>query len=328
MLYNKYILFILLIPISLSSFSQPSQEICKNICSYKTSTPSIFKKLEEALINPAKITEDTKKIQRIIEQILCIEKLSSKDYDTYAFGEYNASIAVCNNRKYIFYNTDFLLNASKYNVFSMYGILAHEIGHHIRGDSWLGNEMDKKSLYEAELSADEYSGKILGRLNLPYEVAVKCLEAADLEASATHPSRKEREVRFKIGWEKGTQLIIPNIEQTYDLNCQTNIVAEYALLVDKKGIRTNLITRKKKVPVFVSPIGNAKIEDIKSIKYYLHPTSFKFNAPEQDNVENNFRLSLTSVYGEFELRATIYLKDGSDYLLVRYLDLWEGDNGK
>ncbi|MEL6688364.1 MAG: hypothetical protein AAFP97_12190 [Pseudomonadota bacterium] len=82
-------------------------------------------------------------------------------------------------------------------------ILAHEIAHHINGDTAL----HKADSHAKELTADFYAGMIVRRLGGTRENALAVTKMLSEEGSETHPPRKDRENAFGSGWDHADRLV-------------------------------------------------------------------------------------------------------------------------
>jgi hypothetical protein len=71
------------------------------------------------------------------------------------------------------------------------------------------------------------------------------------------------------------------------------------------------------IKVWVNAPSPELLSNIQKVVYHLHPT---FNPSEMtsDKPDDNFALSL-NVWGQFELKATVYFKDGTTIDISRYL---------
>ena len=113
----------------------------------------------------------------------------------------NAEALVLYGRRYIHYNPLFInsIKEESKTYWSMVFVLAHEIGHHINGDSLKHADLEITKL--EELAADKFAGCALAHLGASsYELqkAVNILsEAGDTE----HPPRDARMVSAFSGWE-------------------------------------------------------------------------------------------------------------------------------
>ena len=103
------------------------------------------------------------------------------------------------NRRYIDFNPRFFENIKigTNTNWSVYSVLAHEIGHHVNGHTL---NVDK-TRHQAELEADSYSGFILYLLGAKLEEAKLCIDliSSDFD-TPTHPRKSKRIVAIEEGW--------------------------------------------------------------------------------------------------------------------------------
>ena len=111
-----------------------------------------------------------------------------------------------NRNRFISYHPHFIKDAlkGKHGKWAVYGVLAHEIGHHLNNNPQEG----KTSRPDIELQADYYSGVQLGRMGATLEQAQACLYTVPDHPQAfgkviTHPPLKERLAAVKRGWNEG-----------------------------------------------------------------------------------------------------------------------------
>ncbi|WP_052713329.1 hypothetical protein [Pseudoalteromonas rubra] len=116
----------------------------------------------------------------------------------------NAAASVRMGDRYIEYNPSFVQNlkvGTKTN-WSVYSVLAHEIGHHLQGHTLKPGG----SRPDIELQADEYSGFILAKMGASIKDAQKAMKTFGSDsASGTHPATQQRLVAIKKGWDKGKE---------------------------------------------------------------------------------------------------------------------------
>ena len=115
----------------------------------------------------------------------------------------NAAAKVHQNKRYIFYNPDFIrkAEAGSTDKWTVYGVFAHEVGHHV--NFHLTSEGDR---HDEELQADRFSGFVLARLGASLEDAKKAIkELTNERGSLTHPPKNERLVAVERGWKDGSK---------------------------------------------------------------------------------------------------------------------------
>jgi hypothetical protein len=115
----------------------------------------------------------------------------------------NAGAVFFNNKRYILYNPNFIKQIDKATGtdWASISILAHEIGHHVKGHVFADNG---GSSHENELEADEFSGLVLKRMGATLDeaqVAMKLISGN--RASPTHPAKTDRLTAIAKGWNAG-----------------------------------------------------------------------------------------------------------------------------
>ena len=125
----------------------------------------------------------------------------------------NASAVAYNGLRYILYDREFMeLIISKTNDWSSFAILAHEVGHHIKGhtvDVTMYSEgiIKPKSLEikrKQELEADEFAGFVMARLGTSLNNALsftKIFTEKD-DTYSTHPTKSKRVIAVRKGYNK------------------------------------------------------------------------------------------------------------------------------
>ncbi len=112
----------------------------------------------------------------------------------------NATAVIVKKKRFIQYNPEFVANASSTtNDWTIYGVFAHEIGHHI--NFHLDGRNDR---HIEELEADDFCGFILNKLGASLSQAQTSIrKLCKKEAgSATHPSRSRRLKAVEKGWKR------------------------------------------------------------------------------------------------------------------------------
>jgi hypothetical protein len=108
---------------------------------------------------------------------------------------------ICNGvQRYIFYNTDFVnsIRTRSGSDWSKYFTFAHEMAHHVNGDSLLHHENDK-----VELAADHSAATWLTRRGATLPEIVKAIDAVgfDEEPQQGYPSRCQRRAETILGYD-------------------------------------------------------------------------------------------------------------------------------
>ena len=114
----------------------------------------------------------------------------------------NAMASSYDGMRFIEYNPEFIhdLKTSTQTNWTVYSVMAHEIGHHLQGHTIQAGG----SRPDIELEADEYSGFILAKLgaNLAQSQMAMITIGSD-EDSGTHPAKIPRLKAIEAGWNKG-----------------------------------------------------------------------------------------------------------------------------
>ncbi len=117
----------------------------------------------------------------------------------------NAAAVIYEKRRVLGYNPQWLKAYELTSRWTMYGLLAHEIGHHLQGHTLL----EGGSKPPTELEADRFAGFVLGKLGATEADAVSLWLTLPDSASASHPGKSERVAVVKEGWRKATGAAAP-----------------------------------------------------------------------------------------------------------------------
>lgn len=113
----------------------------------------------------------------------------------------NAMASSYDGMRFIEYNPNFFhnLKSSTQTNWTIYSIMAHEIGHHLQGHTI----QPGGSRPDIELEADEYSGFILAKLGADLlQSQMAMITIGSDETSATHPGKSLRLEAIEAGWNK------------------------------------------------------------------------------------------------------------------------------
>jgi len=115
----------------------------------------------------------------------------------------NIEAKITHKKRYILYNPSFIadLNNSAKDKWSVITLLAHEVGHHLKGHTTHRGG----SKPELELEADEFAGFVLNKLGATVRESQNVMYfIAKTEGSRTHPSRDSRLQAIEKGWNIAT----------------------------------------------------------------------------------------------------------------------------
>lgn len=141
----------------------------------------------------------------------------------------NAAAAIQGSDRFVLYNPNFVSQVVQQTGtdWAPISILAHEIGHHLNGDT-----LDQRgSRPPIELNADEFSGSVMFQLGATLEQALIAMKTISPEqGSVTHPGRAERLDAIKRGWDRAKEAAQRNreIKQETTTSRDTSNICEYA----------------------------------------------------------------------------------------------------
>jgi hypothetical protein len=144
--------------------------------------------------NFASVTE----ARSIINEIVSVMNLKV-NFEVREANVPNAGAVFYNGKRYILYNPVFIKQIDKaaQTDWASISILAHEIGHHVKGHTFSsgGNS------FQQELEADEFSGIVLKKMGASLEEAQRAMNMiASDRASGTHPAKASRLDAIAKGW--------------------------------------------------------------------------------------------------------------------------------
>lgn len=151
----------------------------------------------------------------IIDEIVNLSGLESNFIVAEESRIENAAALVANDKRYIFYNKDFIekINNITNSDWAAISILAHEIGHHLQGHTI----SDSGSRPNQELEADKFSGFILNLMGASLgDAQIAIRKVAPENESTTHPARSKRLNAILEGFNNASKR----------LNKQTNVGSE------------------------------------------------------------------------------------------------------
>ena len=121
----------------------------------------------------------------------------------------NASAFVHDGERVIVYSKAWMakLSHSAQSKWAVYAVLAHEIGHHLNGDTMAkaGDYQTRSAAknHDQELGADYFAGFVLAKLGATAEEAIAAVRIYGGSESHSHPAKERRVEEHKRGWQKG-----------------------------------------------------------------------------------------------------------------------------
>ena len=137
-------------------------------------------------------------MQEMLQQILNVVGVN-EDFELKEANVLNIEAKISHKKKYILYSPSFIseLNNTAKDKWSVIALLAHEVGHHVKGHT-IHRGGSKPGI---ELEADEFAGFVLNKLGATVKQSQNVMYfIAKTEASKTHPSRDSRLQAIEKGW--------------------------------------------------------------------------------------------------------------------------------
>jgi hypothetical protein len=131
-------------------------------------------------------------VENVVRQIMSRTGLAD-NFIVKASDVDNACALIKNNQRYILYNQFFMKNViEKTNSEkAALSILAHEIGHHLNGHTFLN--INDEIRIQLELEADRFSGFIMAKFGASLEESLKAIQLfGNNSETSTHPAKKTR----------------------------------------------------------------------------------------------------------------------------------------
>lgn len=172
-------LLIVLIAVTLFSVASPVE-----VCTHTNITDSSLVKKNS--------------MQEMLRQVLNVIEVNG-DFELKEANVLNIEAKISHKKRYILYNPSFItdLNNTAKDKWSVIALLAHEVGHHLKGHT-IHRGGSKPKL---ELEADEFAGFVLNKLGATVKQSQHVMYfIAKTEASKTHPSRDSRLQAIEKGW--------------------------------------------------------------------------------------------------------------------------------
>jgi hypothetical protein len=147
------------------------------------------------MTNFATVEEGKQIIQNILDAVG-----RSANFEIRTANIQNAAAVAYGGKRYVLYNPNFInaLDRKTGTQWASISVLAHEVGHHLKGHTISG----QGSHPTIELEADEFSGYALRKMGASLEDAQATMKLiASENASSTHPGKSSRLSSIENGWE-------------------------------------------------------------------------------------------------------------------------------
>jgi hypothetical protein len=162
---------------------------------------------DHSLISARSWTGKTAETQAIFDKVSGFTNLLTNVYTVPVINK-SVNVEICpGDKNYIVYNAEWVrsLYAETNSLWVLYAVMAHEIGHYVRGHqhTQLGSNP------QIELEADEYAGEVLAKMGASLNEAQTAFRSDKMRPqSHTHPPISERLKSVEAGWSRvGRSLI-------------------------------------------------------------------------------------------------------------------------
>ncbi len=166
------------------------------VCSLDHCEPLDIKVNPFATVNDFSVAE----IWIIIDDILDVSGLVANFELVSTTDVGNAAALILDETRYLAFNPDWLsvYKDKPKEKWNLYGVMAHEVGHHLQGHTITKGG----SKPPTELEADEYAGFVLAGLGANLDDAKTLWKSLSENGSSTHPARVDRLQAVARGWQR------------------------------------------------------------------------------------------------------------------------------
>jgi hypothetical protein len=185
---KKSLLALFIFFLSFQIFGQPNIRIGSH------ATVSYNQGWSVPMQNFASVAEGQQIIQNILDAVG-----RSANFEIRQANIQNAAAVAYGGKRYVLYNPNFInaLDRRTGNQWASISVLAHEVGHHLKGHTVSG----QGSQPATELEADEFSGYALRKMGASLEDAQATMKLiASENTTATHPGKSNRLAAIENGW--------------------------------------------------------------------------------------------------------------------------------
>ena len=122
----------------------------------------------------------------------------------------NAQATMKDGQRFVLYSQIFMEDVRRNtgNLWAPTSILAHEIGHHINGDTFGINGQTRDQAFRSELEADRFSGAALQKLGATLDDSLAAMRMiGTAAASDSHPNKNTRLAAIANGWKQSAEIM-------------------------------------------------------------------------------------------------------------------------
>lgn len=184
--------------------------------------------------------EPSPEVKELVDDIITNWGLGIKDFDLKAASVPNAAAVICDGKRKLLYSPTYFINTANAagSEWPVKAILAHEVGHHLRGHT-----LSTGVRRAVELEADDFSGFVLCTLGATLRDAQQGIAWGAQSPDPSYPEPQERRDSVAQGWERALQQgkcpkevksILPSYNLT-DRRDTVEITAENVAEIASKG---------------------------------------------------------------------------------------------
>lgn len=179
---------------------------------------------DHSLISAISITGKAEETQKIFDKVSGYTELRTNIY-TVPVKDSKINVEICpGDVNYIVYNAAWVkaIYEETNNIWVLYAIMAHEVGHYVKGH----DRTELGSNPRVELEADEYAGEVLAKMGASLDDAQAAFKSVRMRSQGhTHPPIDQRLSAVKKGWNlgKGTNGSISSTTITIPVNVTVTV---------------------------------------------------------------------------------------------------------
>lgn len=250
---------------------------------------------DHSLISPRSLTGKTVETQPIFNSVLGYTELRTNVY-TVPVTDKKVNVEICpGERNYIVYNADWIrsLYNETENRWVLYGVMAHEIGHYVRGHQHtaVGSDTEWESNWKIESEADEYAGEVLARMGASLEDAQLAFKSEKMRSETpthTHPPTSQRLKSVEAGWRKVNKRNVAH-HRSLNRELKTTKIGSDGYIKGLNGRLNPILDSHNRTYLYAD---NIAIEGGKN-----QPVTFSLDQPlvVEDSFGNEFELKISSI---------------------------------
>jgi hypothetical protein len=242
---------------------------------------------DQSLISAGSVTGKAAEAQAMFDKVSEFTDLRSNVY-TIPVTDKKVNVEICpGDTNYIVYNADWVreLYNETNNLWAIYFVMAHEIGHYVLGHQHTQLGSNPK----IELEADEYAGEVLAKMKATLKEAQAALRSDAMKPkSHTHPPIDERLNAVGTGWIKVSEKNASS-NRTLGRAAKTTSIGPTGYIQGLDGRLNPILDSENRTYLYAD---NIAIEGGKN-----QPVKFSLDQPfvVEDSLGNQFELKISSI---------------------------------